>query len=198
MTGAADSECAFGTDLEASRPLLMRFASRLSRDHSIAECVVQSTLLRAWRSRTQLRDPRALNGWLLQICRREHARLYDRKQLPTVDIDSLLPEHQPVVEDGDPVELFEIREAVLGLDDMYQVPLVLQVVDGWSTAEIAIYLGLPRQTVLTRLFRARKLLRARLETCADACGDSGAVSAVGRGRSVALDRSRAAPAGSAG
>ncbi|MCI0434092.1 MAG: sigma-70 family RNA polymerase sigma factor [Gemmatimonadetes bacterium] len=171
----------------------MRFASRLNRDHSTAECLVQSTLLRAWRSRSQLRDPRALTGWLLQICRREHARLYDRKQLPTVDIDSLLPEQQPVVEGGDPVEFSEIRDAVFDLDDMYRVPLVLQVVEGWSTAEIASHLGVPRQTVLTRLFRARRLLRSGLQALSGfQGGKSRPVSAADRAPGLPSSPSRTA------
>lgn len=182
MIRAADIDSAFGTELEASRPALMRLACRLSRDHSTAECVVQATLLRAWRSRGQLRDARALKGWLLKICRREHARLYERKQLPTVDIDGLLPEHQPVVEDGDAAELTEIRQAILSLSDIYRVPLLLQVVEGWSTADIANFVGAPRATVLTRLFRARQLLRNRLETGSAVRGGSRPVSAAGAGQ----------------
>ncbi len=160
--GTTGTDAAFATELEASRPALMRYACRLSRDRSTAECAVQETLIRAWRSRNQLRDPSALRSWLLSICRRKHARLHDRKQLPTIDIDGLLPEQLPAVEDGDPAELAEIREAVLDLDDKYRVPLIMQVLEGRSTAEIAALLGMPRQTVLTRLFRARQLLRQRL------------------------------------
>jgi RNA polymerase sigma-70 factor (ECF subfamily) len=163
MTSTADTDTAFAIELEASRPALMKFACRLSRDRSTAECAVQAALLRAWHCRAQLRDRGALRGWLLRICRREHARLYERKQLPTIDIDSLLPEQLPLVEDGDPVELAEIRRAVLGLDEKYRVPLVMQVLEGRSTAEIAGYLRIPRQTVLTRLFRARRLLRQMLD-----------------------------------
>lgn len=164
MTRTADADREFANELEAARPALMRYACRLSRDRSTAECAVQAALLRAWRSRDQLRDRSALQGWLLRICRREHARLYERKQIPTIDIDSLLPEQLPTIEDGDPVELVEIREAVLGLDEKYRVPLLMQVLEGRSTAEIAAFLGVPRQTVLTRLFRARRLLRKKLES----------------------------------
>lgn len=182
MTSTTDTDTAFATELEASRPALMRFACRLSRDRSTAECAVQAALLRAWRCRAQLRDRSALRGWLLRICRREHARLYERKQLPTIDIDSLLPEQVPVVEDGDPVELAEIRRAVLGLDDKYRVPLVMQVLEGRSTAEIAAFLRIPRQTVLTRLFRARRLLRERLDRGTAISGDSRLINAAGAGR----------------
>lgn len=188
MTITADADSTFATELEASRSVLLRYACRLSRDRSTAECAVQATLLRAWRSRAQLRDRSALQGWLLKICRREHARLYERKQLTTIDIDSLQPEQMPAVEDGDPVELADIRNAVLGLDDKYRVPLLMQVLEGRSTAEIAAILGVPRQTVLTRLFRARRLLRQRLDS-GDSPGASRApINAAGGGRSRRASR----------
>lgn len=192
MGVAADFDATFVAGLESSRPALMRLAGRLSRDRAGAECLAQATLLRAWRSRGQLRDTRALTGWLLSICRRENARLYDRKRLPTVDIDDLLPEQEPAITDADPIEAREVRAAVNGLDDLYRVPLLLQVVEGWSTAEIADHLGVPRQTVLTRLFRARRLLRARLQPSLVDDGNDPPVSAGGR------DRPASTPRGSGG
>lgn len=190
MTRTANADAAFATELVATRPALMRFACRLSRDRSTAECAVQATLLRAWRSRSQLRDRNALQGWLLRICRREHARLYERKQLATIDIDDLQPEQMPAVEDGDPVELAEIRRAVLALDDKYRVPLLMQVLEGRTTAEIAAMLGMPRQTVLTRLFRARRLLRQKLEPRGVVRADGPQISADGAGRSARATRGR--------
>jgi RNA polymerase sigma-70 factor (ECF subfamily) len=41
----------------------------------------------------------------------------------------------------------------------YREPLVMQVLGGFSTAEIAAELGLTQAAVLTRLFRARNRLR---------------------------------------
>jgi RNA polymerase sigma-70 factor (ECF subfamily) len=46
------------------------------------------------------------------------------------------------------------------LPEEYREPLVLQVLMGYSTAEIAAELGLTKGAVLMRLFRGRKQLRA--------------------------------------
>jgi RNA polymerase sigma-70 factor (ECF subfamily) len=56
------------------------------------------------------------------------------------------------------------------LPDEYREPLVLQVLGGFSTAEIASQLGLSQAAVLTRLFRARNRLRTLygLEAAEDA------------------------------
>lgn len=162
MAQAASNDGEFAEKLEALRPALMKHAFWLCRSRSVAEGIVQEAMLRAWRSRAQLRDAGALKGWLITICRNEHARTFERKRVPTVCLDDLPADAQPLVDDGDAVEVAEIRRAILELDEMYRVPLIMQVVDGRSTAEIAEHLGIKLQTILTRLFRARRLLRQRL------------------------------------
>jgi DNA-directed RNA polymerase specialized sigma24 family protein len=62
--------------------------------------------------------------------------------------------------DEDP-QIGDLRKAILALPDGYRVPLAMQVLGGFTTAEIAAELGLTKTTVLTRLFRARIRLRER-------------------------------------
>ena len=52
-----------------------------------------------------------------------------------------------------------MREAIYALDDDYREPLVLQVLMGFSTKEIAEHMGLKQGAVLTRLHRARLKLK---------------------------------------
>ena len=54
--------------------------------------------------------------------------------------------------------LADMRDAIFGLDDDYREPLVLQVLMGYSTNEIATMMGLKQGAVLTRLHRARQKL----------------------------------------
>jgi len=120
---------------------------------------VQEALLRAWRSRDTLEDPAAARPWLLTIVRREHARLYERKRLELVSLDDAI-EIAPSpasVESED--QLFALRHAIMKLPLQYREPLVLQVLGGFSTEEIARELALSSTAVLTRLFRARNKLR---------------------------------------
>jgi RNA polymerase sigma-70 factor, ECF subfamily len=58
--------------------------------------------------------------------------------------------------DGD---LLTLRYAIMKLPIDYREPLLLQVLGGFSTEEIATELGLSPTAVLTRLFRARNKLR---------------------------------------
>jgi RNA polymerase sigma-70 factor (ECF subfamily) len=144
---------------ETLRPDLLRFAQWLARDRALAEDIVQEALLRAWRSREALKDPGAARPWLLTIVRREHARLYERKRLELVPLDDVAElQASPATDDpGD--ELFALRHAIMRLPIEYREPLVLQVLGGFSTEEIARELALTPTAVLTRLFRARNKLR---------------------------------------
>ena len=56
-------------------------------------------------------------------------------------------------------ELVGLRLAITQLPEEYRVPLVMQVLGGFTTDEIARELALSTAAVLTRLFRARNRLR---------------------------------------
>jgi RNA polymerase sigma-70 factor (ECF subfamily) len=145
--------------LETLRPVLVRFAFWLARDRAVAEDVVQETLIRAWKSRDELKDSAAARPWLLTIVRREHARLYERKRLPTVDVEHVEALGDPALASDGDAGLEDLRRAILQLPDEYREPLVLQVLGGLTTVEIAAELKLTQPAVLTRLFRARNRLR---------------------------------------
>ena len=154
---------AFARLLETLRPDLVRFAFWLARDRAVAEDVVQETLIRAWKYRDEIKDPAATRPWLLTIVRREHARLYERKRLPTVDLADVEALGDPALLASDTSEgdagLDDLRRAIMQLPDEYREPLVMQVLGGLTTQEIGEQLGLTQSAVLTRLFRARNRLR---------------------------------------
>jgi RNA polymerase sigma-70 factor (ECF subfamily) len=137
---------------------MYRFAAWLSRDRSIADDVVQEALLRAWKSLDALRDDAAAKHWLLTIVRRENARYFERRRLETVDIDGLNAAQEALLAESPNEALADMRTAIFELEDDYREPLVLQVLMGYSTSEIAAMMGLKQGAVLTRLHRARHKL----------------------------------------
>jgi len=144
------------------RPDLFRFAFWLARDRQVAEDVVQEALLRAWRARDSLDTQESARHWLLTIVRREHARRYERKRIESVQVDELVDTESPELAAAEEREVLDMRRAILRLPDEYREPLVLQVLMGHTTQEIATQLGLTQGAVLTRLFRARQKLRREL------------------------------------
>jgi len=135
------------------------YAAWLCRDPAIAEDVVQEALLRAWKSLDGLRDDAAAKQWVLTIVRRENARYFERKRLETVDIDNLTASQAAMLAESSDSDLDDVRQAIYRLEDDYREPLVLQVLMGHSTKEIAELMNIKPGAVLTRLHRARNKLK---------------------------------------
>ena len=141
---------------------LYRYAYWLSGESAQAQDLVQETFLRAWRSLDSLRETVAAKAWLTTILRREHARLFERKPMPTTDLADLdLTDAGPGPERTG--EDAVMRAAIAKLEPKYREPLVLQVLGGFSCEEIATQLGITEAAVMTQVFRARQKLKSMLE-----------------------------------
>jgi RNA polymerase sigma-70 factor (ECF subfamily) len=145
---------------QSLRPDLLRYVYWLSRDRDLAEDVVQETLLRAWKAQDSLSDEAAAKTWFFTIARREYARVFQRKRLMMVNVDELVAQEEPMLAAAEDQDLAEIREALFKVPEKYREPLVMQVLMGFSTSEIAAGLELSHAAVLMRLFRGRQQLRA--------------------------------------
>jgi len=141
---------------------LYRVAFWLCRQREVAEDLVQETFLRAWRSLKDLREASKVKAWLMIILRREHARLYERKQHEQVDLADFEIEDMNVTAHAEQAEIRELRAAIFSLDAKYREPLAMQVIGGFSVDEIASALGLTPAAVMTQVFRAREKLKASL------------------------------------
>jgi RNA polymerase sigma-70 factor, ECF subfamily len=142
---------------------LYRYAYWLCKDPDITKDIVQETYLRAWKNLDSLIDIKAAKAWLFTILRRENARRFERKQF-NYDNDA----EQDLLVDPDhisPAQAYDndkLREQISQLPQEYREPLILQVLAGFSSDEIAAMLKLNVNTVNTRLFRARNKLRHQL------------------------------------
>jgi RNA polymerase sigma-70 factor (ECF subfamily) len=137
---------------------LYRYAYWLCGDRSLAEDLVQDTLLRAWKSLHRVNEPKAIKGWLITILRRENARRFERQRpqyndIPVEDLGSQQTSYDTST------EAFVLRQALHQLPEDYREPLMLQVLGGYSQQEIANRLGISSAGAGTRLFRARQKLR---------------------------------------
>lgn len=141
---------------------LYRYAYWLCGSKATAEDLVQETFLRAWRFLDSLKDENSAKSWLTTILRRENARRFERKQFEysDVEMDTISSERQDF--DTRP-EVLALRNALGKLPVKYREPLILQVLEGYNLEEIAAMFELPRNTVATRLHRARQKLRKFLE-----------------------------------
>jgi RNA polymerase sigma-70 factor (ECF subfamily) len=149
---------------------LFRYAYWLCHDRQVAEDLVQETFLRAWKALDSLKDEKAAKAWLITILRRENARRFERKQFDLVDIDATpVADKQSLGLEQD-MENEWLRRHIAELAVEYREPLLLQVIGGFSGEEIAEILDLNKNTVMTRLFRARNQLKEALEQDKNARG----------------------------
>ena len=162
MDAVASRQRQFDALVRAQCGDLFRYAYWLCGDEALAQDLAQETFLRAWRSLDTLRDTAAAKAWLITILRREHARLYERKQFDTTDISELELDDREALTPEQIGEDAIVRAAMQKLDPKYREPLLLQVLGGLSCEEIASELELSSAAVMTQLFRARQKLKALL------------------------------------
>ncbi len=140
---------------------LFRYLYWLCRDRAQAEDLVQETFARAWSGWEDQRDEKAAKAWLYTIARREHARLFEKKRLdvdPDADLEQVLAHGAQ-----DPSVSLDVRKCFGLIPEAFRDALLLQVLGGLSSAEIAATTNTTEEAVNMRLSRARKALRALLE-----------------------------------
>jgi len=142
---------------------LYRYAYWLTHDQQVAEDLVQETFLRAWRALDSLKDEKAAKSWLITILRRENARRFERKRFEMGDYEEGSIQDISSTSTEQEIENHWLRERIANMPEEYREPLVMQVIGGFSGEEIAELLGLNKNTVMTRLFRARNQLKEALE-----------------------------------
>jgi RNA polymerase sigma-70 factor, ECF subfamily len=155
--------------VQAHLDALYRTALRLTGRTQDAEDLVQETFLRAWRSLHTYRAGTNPKAWLFRILHNAHIDRYRAatRTVPTVDEiegqDPAFVVHEsPETLVADAVMEAEVRDALIGLPEVFRECVVLADLEGLSYQEIADTLGIPRGTVMSRLFRGRRAMRKAL------------------------------------
>jgi RNA polymerase sigma-70 factor, ECF subfamily len=156
---------------------LFRLARSVLRDDGDAEDAVQEAYLRAFPALADFRGESSLTTWLSRIVLNESLQKLrtKRRSVPSAAVPEpvanaqIIPFPLPANHPLDPErimaqrELFKVVEyAIDQLPDDFRLVLVARAVEGLSIEETAELLGLRPETVKTRLFRARALLRSSL------------------------------------
>lgn len=147
-------------------PRLKRFALWLTHDDARADDLVQTTFERAL-SRWHTRTTDALRPWLFAIAyrlfldqqrrSRRYARVLEFFRSRAEAIGSQSPSAERVAIGH------SVIEALGQLPEPQQHLLLWVSVEGLSYREVAVILGVPVGTVMSRLSRARAALRRRVE-----------------------------------
>jgi len=167
----------FERELLPNLPALLAVANRLTRSRAEAEDLLQDTCVKAFRSRDQYRPGTNLRGWLLAILRNTFLNGYRRRSLERRTLEgpdagalaagwigaaSLRALRDPDSGGLDGVLERPLLDAIDELPADFRMVVLLADVEELSYREIADTLGCPIGTVMSRLHRARRVLRARL------------------------------------
>jgi RNA polymerase sigma-70 factor, ECF subfamily len=135
----------------------------LVRDRATAEDCAQETYERAFRKWGEWRPEASAEAWLhriainVAISDRRHQRLRQAGEMVR-----RLGRPVPVADPADVAERSDLVRALKKLPPKQAAALVLRHYHGYSNREIAAAIGVPEQTVASRLAAARKQLQAVL------------------------------------
>lgn len=166
---------------------LYRSAVYLVKNESNAEDLVQETYLRAFKFLEDDKEIRNEKAWLFKVLINIFINQYRKgKREPTlVDFDSIESFHKAIEEEvsvspvtEDEVQFNElldsdVKRALEGLPDDFRLVILLSMVEGFSYKEIAQMVGCPVGTVMSRIYRGKKLLREKLADYAKRHGFKG-------------------------
>jgi RNA polymerase sigma-70 factor (ECF subfamily) len=147
------------------RPLYAYF-TRLVKDQATAEDLVCETLTAVWKGARGFRGDARVSTWVFGIAHRIGATAIRAKR-PSVSLEEI---EEPIAggsleEEGERMDLAaRIRQAMARLSPEHQEVVELVFYHGFAYLEIARILGVPVNTVKTRMFYARQKLRAAFET----------------------------------
>jgi RNA polymerase sigma-70 factor (ECF subfamily) len=155
---------AFDALIARWHPLLWRYAVRMVNGEDAAADVVQDVWLRVMRGLVKLRDAARFRPWLFGIARRVVMdRLRVRYAEPPMDAVELDTVEAPALDDDREADLSLLQAELDRLPIAEREVLVLFYLQELSLNDIAAIAAVPVGTVKSRLFRARRLLRQRLD-----------------------------------
>jgi RNA polymerase sigma-70 factor, ECF subfamily len=149
-------------------PRIYAFVSHRLRDSSAAETVVVDTLYEVWKSAARFRGESKVSTWVLGIARNMMLTQARQAGPEHEDIDELADVLPSLCADGaTALSLWQEKQVVHScmnaLSAAHRECMQLVYFEGLGLADVAAVQQVPENTVKTRLFHARKSMRACVE-----------------------------------
>jgi len=187
MAAQSAAPAEISQEILAQLPSLLAVASRLTKNRAEAEDLVQDTCLKAIRAWNQYEPGSNLRAWCLKILKNTFINRYRRDGLARnvmetpgsdpvsegwVGGSSLAALRDPEAQAFAPMLRTELVRALDAIPEEFRMVVLLADVEELSYREIAEVLGCPLGTVMSRLHRGRKQLKAQLQPHAELLGIS--------------------------
>ena len=156
---------------------LFKSALRMTRSVEDAEDLIQETYLKAYKYYERFAEGTNFKAWLFKIMKNTFINSYRKKKLqpPKVDFDDVQEGLEETLMEAandpntDPeagvlsTEMdHEVRQTLVELPHDYKMVVLLADLEGFSYKEIADILEVPVGTVMSRLYRGRRMLERTL------------------------------------
>ena len=171
----AGDEAAFGELVKANYERVFRRVTAIVRNEHDARDVCQEVWVAVWKNLRDYRGDAKFSTWLYAVATRraiDHARKQQRwfaRFLPFRTNERTGETIEPAATGPEPGEALEGTErsarferAIAALPPKHRAVLIMREVDGLAYEEIAQQLNCRPGTVMSRLFKARRLLAKKL------------------------------------
>ena len=143
---------------------LVRLAFSYVKDAEIAKDLVQNTFIKCYKNLESFRFDAQIKTWLYRITINEckdylkswHYKMVQVKSFINETTKSIIPSTEKIVIEKHNKE--EIKDTIFSLPKVYREVVYLYYYDSLTSEEIASVLGIPVNTVKTRLRRAKQRL----------------------------------------
>ncbi|MFQ6057676.1 MAG: sigma-70 family RNA polymerase sigma factor [Anaerolineae bacterium] len=167
---------AFGALVQRYEGAIFNMAYRMTGQREAARDLAQETFLRAYRALGSFQQDKPFAPWLYRIAINLCLNWQKKRRLPQVSLDLPLATAEGEValelpdETAAPEVVFarrefqaRLRQEIAALPPDFRAVIELRHFEELSYQEMAQVLDVPLSTVKTRLFRARRMLRDRVE-----------------------------------
>jgi RNA polymerase sigma factor (sigma-70 family) len=142
-----------------------RSAVRYVKDTSEAEDVIMLTFVKIFEGLKKFtyQEPKSFESWMYKILVNEALMALRRRHnfFLTETLDTEKPEHEPeIFQETDAGYLYQL---ILELPDGYRTVFNLNVIEGYDHREIAGLLGISENTSRSQLFKAKQLLKRKID-----------------------------------
>jgi len=173
LRARAGDQDAFGELFRQTHQAVYGMLWQMVGSEDEARDLTQEAYLHAWRSLHTLAAPGAFRTWLFRIAVNKAKDYLKKRRVLTESLEDMVaqagesaepadagPGPQQVVMDGERAQV--VQNAVMSLSEEHKTVVAMHYIGGLGVSEVAKALGVPRGTVLSRLARARAVLKDRL------------------------------------
>lgn len=156
----------FLSEMDRLENILFSFSLRLTRNYEDAQDLMQETMLRAYKHREKFVMGTNFKSWASTIMRNTYINRYrkmkNRRHVnePVENMLYAVESSNAIANGGESnMRMKELERKLQQVNKLYSVPF-LMFYRGYEYREIASYLNIPIGTVKSRIFLARKKLKA--------------------------------------